>query len=58
LAPEALIPGQPLRIVMNWDRLDIQASVDLEGLKILQAMLKKYQGILEVMQPEKKEAAN
>jgi len=30
-----------------------QASVDLEGLKKLQTMLQKYQGILEMMQPEK-----
>jgi hypothetical protein len=28
------------------------ASVDLEGLKKLQAMLEKYQGILEMMEPE------
>ena len=41
---------------MNGDRLDIQASVDLEGLKILQTMLAKYQGILEMMQEDK--AAN
>jgi hypothetical protein len=45
--------GVPLRVVMNGDRLDIQASVDLEGLKKLQAMLEKYQGILEMMRPEK-----
>ena len=38
--------------------MDIQASVDLDGLKKLQAMLAKYQGILEMMEPEKKEAAN
>jgi hypothetical protein len=38
---------------MNGDRLDIQASVDLAGLKKLQTMLQKYQGILEMMQPEK-----
>jgi hypothetical protein len=37
---------------MNGDRLDIQASVDLEGLKKLQVMLQKYQGILEMMQPD------
>lgn len=48
----------PLRVVMNGDRLDIQASVDLAGLKKLQAMLEKYQSILEMMQPEGKEAAN
>jgi hypothetical protein len=29
-----------------------QASVDLEGLRKLQAMLEKYQGILEMMQPD------
>jgi hypothetical protein len=40
--------GKP-RIVMNGDRLDIQASVDLDGLKQLQAMLKKYEEILEMM---------
>ena len=44
-----------LRVVMNGDRLDIQASVDLEGLKKLRTMLEKYQGILEMMQPEEKE---
>ena len=43
---------------MNGGRLDVQASVDLEGLKKLQAMLTKYQGILEMMEPEKNEAAN
>jgi len=48
----------PLRVVMNGDRLEIQASVDLAGLKKLQAMLEKYQGILEMMQPEGKEATN
>lgn len=42
----------PLRVVMNGNRLDIQASVDLDGLKKLQTMLEKYQGILEMMQPE------
>jgi len=41
---------------MNRDRLDIQASVDLEGLKTLQTMLAKSQGILEMMQEDK--AAN
>jgi hypothetical protein len=50
--------GQPVRVVMNGNHLDIQASVDLEGLKKLQAMLAKYQGILEMMEPETKEAAN
>jgi hypothetical protein len=52
------IAGAPLRVVMNGDRLDIQASVDLEGLKKLRTMLEKYQGILEMMLPEKDEAAN
>jgi hypothetical protein len=42
-------PAVPLRVVMNGNRLDIHASVDLEGLKKLQAMLAKYQGILEMM---------
>jgi hypothetical protein len=47
------VPGVvPLRVVMNGNRLDIQASVDLDGLKKLQTMLEKYQGILEMMQPE------
>jgi hypothetical protein len=41
-----------VRVVMNGDRLDIQASVDLAGLKKLQEMLTKYQGILEMMQPD------
>jgi hypothetical protein len=40
---------------MNGDRLDIQASVDLAGLKKLQEMLTKYQGILEMMQPGEEE---
>jgi hypothetical protein len=40
---------------MNGDRLDIQASVDLAGLKKLQEMLTKYQGILETMQPGEEE---
>jgi hypothetical protein len=51
------------RVVMNGDRLDIQASVNLEGLKALQEMLKKYEAILEMMSPstfgvDPKEAAN
>jgi len=52
--PEGAKPGafpQP-RIVMSGSRLDIQASVDLAGLKKLQEMLNKYQGILEMMEPE------
>jgi hypothetical protein len=44
--------------VLNGDRVEIQASVDLAGLKKLQVMLEKYQGILEMMQPEWKEATN
>jgi hypothetical protein len=43
---------------MNGDRLDIQASVDLEGLKKLRTMLEKYQGILEMMQPTNDEAGS
>jgi hypothetical protein len=53
-----LAPGQPVRVVMNGNHLDIHASVDLEGLKKLQAMLSKYQGILEMMAPDEEEAAN
>jgi hypothetical protein len=53
-----LPPSVPLRVIMNGDRLDIQASVNLEGLKKLRTMLEKYQGILEMMQPEKDETAN
>ncbi|MGA8155783.1 MAG: hypothetical protein WB822_06120 [Rhodoplanes sp.] len=53
-----IIPTSPLRVIMNGDRLDIQASVDLEGLKKLRTMLEKYQGILEMMQPDNDEAAN
>ena len=49
---EAAVSGAPIRVVMNGGRLDIQASVDLAGLKKLQAMLEKYEGILEMMQPE------
>jgi hypothetical protein len=44
---------------MNGNRLDIRASVDLAGLKTLQAILAKYQGILELMKPdENNEGAN
>jgi hypothetical protein len=49
--------GKP-RIVMNGGHLDIQASVDLEGLKQLQTMLQKYAEILEMMAPKKDEAPN
>jgi hypothetical protein len=45
-------PVAPLRVVMNGSRLDIQASVDLEGRKKLRAMLEKYQGILEMIDPD------
>jgi len=34
------------------DRLDIPASVDLEGPKKLQATLTKFEGILEMMKPK------
>jgi hypothetical protein len=44
--------GAPLRVVMNGDRLDIQASVDLAGLKKLKEMLTKFEGILEMMGPK------
>jgi hypothetical protein len=43
---------------MNGDRLDIQASVDLAGLRHLKEMLTKFEGILEMMQPGNDEAAN
>jgi hypothetical protein len=49
--------GKP-RIVMNGDHLDIQASVDLEGLKQLQTMLQKYAEILEMMTPKKDDGPN
>jgi hypothetical protein len=56
--PEAALqPGAPLRVVMNGDRLDIQASVDLAGLKKLKEMLTKFEGILEMMTPEHGAAA-
>jgi hypothetical protein len=48
----------PLRVVMNGDRLNIEASVDLDGLKKLRTVLEKYQSILEMMQPDKDKAAN
>jgi len=35
---------------MNGDRLDIQASVDLEGLEKLEQMLAKYKEILKMLQ--------
>jgi hypothetical protein len=41
--------GAPLRVVMNGNRLDIEASVDLEGLKKLQTMLE-----IEMMQLDAK----
>jgi hypothetical protein len=53
-----LSSGTPLRVVMNGDRLDIHASVDLAGLKKLKEMLTKFESILEMMEPEKKEAAH
>lgn len=62
--PEDFAPlpdDQPLVVVMNGDRLNIKASVDLEGLKNLRDILERYEGILLMMQkmnPEKKEAAN
>ena len=42
---------------MNGGHLDIQASVDLVGLKQLQTMLQKYAEILEMMTPKKAEQA-
>jgi hypothetical protein len=50
-------PTSPLRLEMNGNRLDIQASVDLEGLKKFRTMLEKYEGILQMMEPNG-EAAN
>lgn len=55
---EPLPEDQPLVVVMNGDRLNIKALVDLDGLKKLRAVLEKYQSILEMMQPDKEEAAN
>jgi hypothetical protein len=40
-----------LRVVINGNRLDIQASVNLEGIKKLRTMLEKYEGILQMMEP-------
>jgi len=50
----------PVRVVVNGDRLDIQASVDLAGLKSLQDLLKQYEGILEMTtrMNQTKETAN
>lgn len=59
LAP--LPDDQPLVVVMNGERLNIKASVDLEGLRNLREILEKYEGILQMMQkmnPDKKEAAH
>jgi hypothetical protein len=42
---------------MNGNRLDIQASVDLEDSKA-QPMLEKYEGILQIMMEPNDEAAN
>jgi hypothetical protein len=39
-------------LTLNGNRLDIQASMDLEGLKKFQTVLKKYQEILEELQLE------
>jgi hypothetical protein len=52
--------SSPLRVVVNGERLEIQASVDLAGLKDLQELLKQYEGILEMTarMNQKKEAAN
>jgi hypothetical protein len=38
-SPPPIAPTSPVRVVMNGDRLDIQASVDLDGLKKLRTML-------------------
>jgi hypothetical protein len=45
-SPAPPTPPLPHPFVTNGDRLDIQASLDPEGLKKLRAKLKKYQGIL------------
>ncbi|MGO8739386.1 hypothetical protein [Rhodoblastus sp.] len=61
LSPPSIITAPPIgkpRIVMNGGHLDIHALVDLEGLKQLQSVLKKYEEILEMMAPSKGEAAN
>lgn len=42
----SLRDDQPLLVVMNGERLNIKASVDLEGLKNLREILEKYEGIL------------
>jgi hypothetical protein len=39
-------------------RADELKYVDPDGLKKLRTMLEKYQGILEMMQPDKDKAAN
>ena len=52
--PPQLPAGSPLRVVMNGNRLDLQASVDLAGLKQLKEMLTKFEGILEMMTPGRK----
>jgi hypothetical protein len=56
-AQQERTPGgnAPVRVVVNGDRLDIQASVDLAGLKTLKELLTKYEGILEMMQEMQKQ---
>lgn len=44
-------------MAMNVNRFDIQASSDLAGHNMLQVMCTKYQGILGIMEPDKKETA-
>ena len=51
---------QPLVVTINGNRLNIRASVDLNGLNDLQDILKRYEGILEMiekMNSSKQEAA-
>jgi hypothetical protein len=43
------MPSTPL-VTIHGNRLDIQASVDLVGLKSLQEMLQKFEGILQMME--------
>jgi len=51
-APSAENMSPHPRFIINGNRLEIQASVDLEGLTNLQTLLERYKGILQLMEPD------
>jgi hypothetical protein len=49
---DAVNKNTDVSVLLKDGRLEITATVDADGLKTLQEMLGKYEGILELLKPK------